>query len=181
LTLNFIHQTLARPLIGLWLGMSRHSWHRSIVANDSPHVHAPGTNPDRVLLAGDGAATGRGVSTHDLGLPGYLARSLTAHTGRATDVDIVVASDMTASKCLVALDGVALDRFDIVVLSLGANEALALTPVDTWVRGLDACWRSSKNRPRKPRPSSSSRFRSSVSTLTSRRPLPELSTGTCNA
>jgi len=52
---------LARPLVGLWLKFSTHSWERHVTAGDSPHVHAPGTDPDRVLLTGDGAATGRGV------------------------------------------------------------------------------------------------------------------------
>jgi GAF domain-containing protein len=127
---------IARPLIKVWLNTSPHSWRRSVIANDSPHVHAPGTNPDRILLTGDGAATGRGVITHDLGLPGYLARSLTAHTGHATDVDIVVTRDMTAATCLTSLAGMNLDQYDIVVLSLGANEALALTSPTTWTYAL---------------------------------------------
>lgn len=76
--------------------------------------------------------TGRGTVTHDLGLPGYLARSLTAKTGRATDVDAVVAGDMTARSCIAALGDVDLDLFDIVVLSVGANEALALMPPRDW-------------------------------------------------
>lgn len=133
---DFVAQLIARPLIGWWLTTSRESWHRRIVANDSPHVHARGTNPDRVLIAGDGPATGWGVATHDLGLPGYLARSLTIHTGRATDVDIVVTGNMTARTCLPAIADLDLDRFDIIVLSLGANEALALTSTSTWVKAL---------------------------------------------
>jgi GAF domain-containing protein len=129
---GFLGHLFARPLIGWWLTTSAHSWLRHVVATDSPHVHARGTNPDRVLLTGDGAATGRGVLTHDLGLPGYLARSLTAQTGRATDVDAVVDGDMTARSCLVALGDVDLDLFDIVVLSVGANEALALMSPGDW-------------------------------------------------
>jgi hypothetical protein len=123
---------LARPLVGWWLTTSPESWRRVVVAADSPHVHARGTNPDRVLVAGDGAATGRGVVSHDLGLPGHLARALTVHTGRATDVDIVVRADMTAESCLPALADIELSQFDIVVLTLGANEALALTATERW-------------------------------------------------
>jgi GAF domain-containing protein len=136
--ITFVSQAVARPLIGWWLSTSAESWHRHVVAADSPHVHAPGTNPDRVLVAGDGAATGRGVLTHDLGLPGHLARSLTEHTGRATDVDAVVAGDMTARTCLAALADVDLDRFDVVLLSVGANEALALTSASAWEESLRA-------------------------------------------
>jgi hypothetical protein len=135
---TFLKQAVARPLIGWWLSTNADSWHRHVVAADSPHVHAPGTDPDRVLIAGDGAATGRGVITHDLGLPGYLARSLTEHTGRATDVDAVVAGDMTARTCLTALTDVDLDRFDIVLLSVGANEALALMSAGAWEESMGA-------------------------------------------
>lgn len=136
-----LERLVARPFISWWLNTSTESWRRLVVANDSPHVHSRGTNPDRVLVAGDGAATGRGVITHDLGLPGYLARSLTEHTGRATDVDIVVRSAMTARTCLPALEDVDLDRYDIVVVSLGVNEALALTPLASWQDALSALLR----------------------------------------
>lgn len=129
---------VARPLIRAWLSTSPHSWERHVVATDSPHLHAPGTDPDRVLIVGDGAATGRGVRTHELGLPGHLARSLTALTGRATDVDIVVDGRMTARQGPAALVGVDLARFDAVVLSFGANEALALIDVDAWCADLSA-------------------------------------------
>ncbi|MBF4600399.1 GAF domain-containing protein [Frigoribacterium sp. VKM Ac-1396] len=129
---------VARPLIRAWLSTSPHSWERHVVATDSPHLHAPGTDPDRVLIVGDGAATGRGVRTHELGLPGHLARSLTALTGRATDVDIVVDGRMTARQGPASLVGVDLARFDAVVLSFGANEALALIDVDAWRDDLSA-------------------------------------------
>jgi GAF domain-containing protein len=124
--------SIGRPLIGMWLATSAHSWRRRMMADDSPHVHARGTNPDRILLAGDGAAAGRGVLTHELGLPGFLARSLSAHTGRATDVDIVVTADMTARSCLAALERADLFRFDVIVLCLGGNEALALLALPEW-------------------------------------------------
>lgn len=129
---------VARPLIRAWLTTSPHSWERHVVATDSPHLHAPGTDPDRVLIVGDGAATGRGVRTHELGLPGHLARSLTALTGRATDVDIVVDGRMTVRQGSAALAGVDLARFDAVVLSFGANEALDLIDVDSWRDDLSA-------------------------------------------
>jgi hypothetical protein len=135
---SHLSQALARPLIKWWLTTNVDSWRRSVIAADSPHVHARGVNPDRMLLTGDGMATGRGVLTHDLGLPGYLARSLSEHTGRATDVDAVVSDDMTARSCLTALADVDLDRFDIVVLSVGANEALELAAAHAWGDALRA-------------------------------------------
>ncbi len=133
---TLIAEALARPLVALWLATSAFSWRRSPTPHDSPHVHAPGVDPDRVLILGDGAAVGRGVRTHDLGLPGYLARSLTALTDRATDVDIVVDARMDVDDALPAVRHVDLSRFDIIVISLGANEALDLMSVRTWSQSL---------------------------------------------
>jgi hypothetical protein len=110
---------VARPLIRLWLARSPDSWQRRPTAGDSPHVHAPGTN-----------------LTHDLGLPGHLARSRTARTGHATDVDIVVDDRMTVRTCAQALADVDLFRYDVVVLSLGHNEALHLMRPAAWRAGL---------------------------------------------
>lgn len=136
--LSAVTHALARPLIRTWLTASPHSWERHVVATDSPHLHAPGTDPDRVLLVGDGVATGRGVRTHELGLPGHLARSLSALTGRATDVDIVVDGRMTVRQGPAAVAEIDLARFDAIVLSFGANEALSLIDVATWADDLSA-------------------------------------------
>lgn len=127
---------VVRPLVELWLSTNPDSWRRQVVAGDSPHVHGPGITLDRVLLAGDGVATGRGVLTHDLGLPGHLARQLSALTGHATDIDVVVDQEMTVLSCEAAIAGVDLSRYDVVVLSLGHNEALALMSVKKWESGL---------------------------------------------
>lgn len=123
---------LARPLIRLWLAYSAQSWQRGVIAADSPHVHAPGVNPHRLLITGDGIATGRGVLTHDLGFPGHLARSLSARTGHATDVDIVVDQNMTVDTCMHAIKGIDLSRYDVIVLSLGCNEVLGLMDPAAW-------------------------------------------------
>lgn len=100
-------------------------------------MHAPGTNPDRVLLVGDGVASGRGVLTHDLGLAGFLARALSAVTHDATDVDIVVDQEMTVLGTRTAMDRLNLSRFDVIIVSIGQNEALALMPVNQWRDQLD--------------------------------------------
>lgn len=119
-------------MIGAWLAHSRYSWRRLPVANDSPHVHAPGSNPDRLLVAGDGATAGVGVLSHDLGLSGYLARRLSLTTGRAADVDIIVRPDHTAQSTLEAIARTELSRFDAIILSVGANEALGLVSPKIW-------------------------------------------------
>jgi hypothetical protein len=119
-------------LVALWLASSRYSWRRLPVAHDSPHVHAPGTNPDRILIAGDGASAGVGVMTHDLGLPGYLARNLSIITKRATDVDIAVRTDMSVAGCLEEIAEVELSRYDLIILSLGMDESLGFKSPRAW-------------------------------------------------
>jgi GAF domain-containing protein len=105
---------------------------------DSPHAHASGADPDRVLLFGSGPAVGYGVLSHDLALPGQLARQISAGTGRGTDVDVVADPDLvvqTAARALIAFD---LGRYDSIVLSIGANNSLLLTSPRVWRRELRA-------------------------------------------
>jgi GAF domain-containing protein len=129
---------IARVLLRSWLAHSPDSWRRRVTAVDPPVVHAAGTDPDRVFMVGDGVASGRGVVTHELGLPGYLARSLTAITGNATDVELVVHPDMTLRSCIEAIASVDLRRFDAVLLSVGHNEVLDLMSVARWTSGLQS-------------------------------------------
>lgn len=99
---------------------------------DSPHVHAPGVDPDRVLLFGSGPAVGYGVLSYDLALPGYLARQLSTITGRGVDLDIVADPEVTVEDSLSLLSSVNLWRYDAILLTIGANNALLLTSVAVW-------------------------------------------------
>lgn len=128
----------ARPLIRGWLKYSTDSWRNLAKPLDWPRVHSPGANPDRLLLAGDGAVAGWGVLAHELSLAGYLARRITVVTGRAVDVDIVAGSGMTAALCLQALSSLDFSRFDAVVVSVGTSEALGLAPLKRWRRDMEA-------------------------------------------
>lgn len=105
---------------------------------DSPHVHASGPDPDRVLLFGSGPVVGYGVLSHDLALPGQLARQISAATGRGTDVDVVADIDLVIQSSLEKLRALELWRYDAIVLSIGANNALLLTSLATWRRELEA-------------------------------------------
>ena len=69
------------------------SWVRQVFRNladvprplDDPRAHASGVDSDRILLFGGGAAVGWGVLSHNLALPGSLARALSDLTGRGAD------------------------------------------------------------------------------------------------
>lgn len=105
---------------------------------DDPHASATGQNSDRILLFGAGLSVGWGVSTHDLALPGFLARALTGLTGRGTDVDIVVHPDILLRGALNRLNAIPLWRYDAIVIVLGINEALQIAPLKAWQRDLSA-------------------------------------------
>jgi hypothetical protein len=77
---------------------------------DSPHVHAPGADPDRVLLFGSGPAVGYGVLSNDLALPGHLARQLSTITGRGADIDVVADPEVTIQGSLALLRELNLSR-----------------------------------------------------------------------
>ncbi|TFD48314.1 GAF domain-containing protein [Cryobacterium frigoriphilum] len=103
---------------------------------DAPQVHSAGIDSDRILLLGCGPALGWGVTSHDLGLAGALARNLTARTGRGVDVDVVAGERMSALDALAAVRPRKLSRFDAVVVTLGINDALALTSGRDWTAQL---------------------------------------------
>ncbi|MFC5928269.1 GAF domain-containing protein [Cryobacterium melibiosiphilum] len=103
---------------------------------DAPQVHSAGIDSDRILLLGCGPALGWGVTSHDLGLAGTLARNLTARTGRGVDVDVLASERMSAADALVAVRCRRLSRFDAVVVTLGINDALALTSGRVWTSQL---------------------------------------------
>ena len=99
---------------------------------DAPHAHASGPDPDRVLLYGSGPSVGYGVLSNDIALPGQLARTLSAVTGRGVDVDVTAHSDVMAHIALAELRGLDLWRYDAIVLTIGVRDALVLTPLRKW-------------------------------------------------
>jgi hypothetical protein len=105
---------------------------------DDPRVHASGVDSDRILLFGSGLTMGWGVLSHDLALPGCLARAVSSLTGRGSDVDVITGDDFCAATAVRELSTVSLGRYDSVVLTLGLNESVVLSPVAAWRRDFDA-------------------------------------------
>ena len=101
-----------------------------------PRVHAMGPDPDRILLVGAGIVRGLGVASHELGLGGHLARRLSALTGRGADIELVGVPSLTVTAARHLVDDLQLDRYDAVVLMLGAREAIGLRNPVVWERDL---------------------------------------------
>jgi lysophospholipase L1-like esterase len=105
---------------------------------DAPRVHAPGPNPDRLLLLGTAAVAGVGVTSHQLGVGGQLARRLPALTGRGVDVELVGSTTMTLQNAHKLLAERSLRQFGAVVLFLGSREGIGFQPMRTWNKDLRA-------------------------------------------
>ncbi|WP_165069486.1 GAF domain-containing protein [Marisediminicola senii] len=116
------------------------AWRRAalVATRDVPRpvgpmgAHASGSNPIRVLLLGSGPAVGWGVLSHDLALPGNIARILSQRTHRGVDVDVVANSTITAHNAIYSLEAQHLPDYDVAILLIGINDALDLAPVRKW-------------------------------------------------
>lgn len=101
---------------------------------DQPRSVADGPSADRILLIGSGPAAGWGVSSHDLALPGAIARAVRARTGRGCIVDVIADVHMTAASLAAVLGGAKLERYDAVVTTVGTNDAVRFTTPGEWHR-----------------------------------------------
>jgi hypothetical protein len=124
------------PVIRAW-GVARELEFATIPRpTDAPQAHSAGLDSDRVLIVGSGPAAGWGVLSHDLALPGSLARALSARTGRGVDVDVVSSSRLTVRAAANSFEGLRLWRYDAIVLTIGSPDALNMTSLRAWRRGL---------------------------------------------
>ena len=78
------------------------------------------------------------MSSHRLALCGQLAEALSKATGRAMDVEYVGAELMNAASALAWLGDRDLSGYDAVVVVMGMNDAVRLTPLKSWERDLRA-------------------------------------------
>ena len=86
-----------------------------------------GDRPVRLLVLGDSTAAGVGVATQDDGLPGSLARELAARWSRGVEWTAVGESGATSRDLVERFLPMALAAdYDLVFLSIGANDALAI-------------------------------------------------------
>ena len=86
-----------------------------------------GPRPIRLLVLGDSTAAGVGVSSQQDALPGNLARSLGSHFGRGVTWTAIGKNGATARDLLRDfIDDATASSYDIVFLSVGANDALTI-------------------------------------------------------
>ncbi len=106
--------------------------------SDVPFGAGAGVDPDRVLVVGAGPAVGWGTSSHDLALPGRVSRRLARRTGRGSHVASLAEPTHRLPAIREALDDLFLENWDVVVVTLGAADAVTLRSPRAWGRELDA-------------------------------------------
>jgi lysophospholipase L1-like esterase len=88
--------------------------------------------PLRLLVAGDSGAAGTGAPTQDQALGGQLVRYLSQkHTVYWC---VLAANGLDSAGLLQLLEATPAARFDVVVLSIGANDATGLLSARRWAR-----------------------------------------------
>jgi hypothetical protein len=131
-----VRRWLLAPLMHGWVVNLERKFVGLPKPRDVPQAHSAGRDSARILIVGGGAAIGWGVLSHTLGLPGALARALSARSGRGADVDVVALSSMTVRSAWRHIDSETLPRYDAVVLTLGIRDAGILTSPRAWQRDL---------------------------------------------
>lgn len=135
---NRVVRTCVRAQMRIWEAVAAEMAQSLARPEDCPRAHAAGPDRARVLLVGSGAAMGWGVRSHDLALPGSLARCLAAVTGRGVDVDVLADRTMTPGEVVDAVRAAGAHRFDAVVVTVGFQAAIGLAPTATWEGGIRA-------------------------------------------
>jgi lysophospholipase L1-like esterase len=88
-----------------------------------------GPDPIRLLVIGDSTAAGVGADTQEDALPGNLARELHDRTGRGVQWRAIGENGATSRDLIERyLDDATATSFDLVFVSVGANDALGLRP-----------------------------------------------------
>lgn len=101
------------------------------------HGERPGPDPLRLLVIGDSTAAGVGAATQESALPGNLARELAERTGRGVRW-LATGRNGATSRDLITtyLDDATAQQWDLVFLSIGANDALGLRPRGAFARDI---------------------------------------------
>lgn len=132
-----VRKTIVSLVAERWLAKSSDSWRTLPIPSGPPVAHSDGPDPDRVLLFGSGISMGYGMNTHDLALPGQLARQVSDLTRRGVQVDVVTGENLTVHNALANLTVARLRELDVVIATPGSLEKLLLMPVATWRARVD--------------------------------------------
>jgi lysophospholipase L1-like esterase len=86
----------------------------------------------RVLVAGDSGAVGVGVATQDEALCGQLVRLLSPH--HTIEWSVLAINGLDSPGLVKLLEDAPTSHFDVVILSMGANDVTCLCAPHRWVQ-----------------------------------------------
>lgn len=121
-----------RPIMRAWYATEIAAGGSSPKPLDAPTVTATQPGADNVLLIGNGPLHGWGVLTHRLAITGHLANECRAETGRPCSVHYIGDEAMTIASTRAWIGDHNLAQYDAVVVVLGMNDAVRLTPLKKW-------------------------------------------------
>jgi len=97
----------------------------------------PGPNPLRLLVLGDSTAAGVGAPTQEVALPGHLARGIAALSERGVEWRAIGENGVDAREFIARyLDDAASETWDVIFITLGANDALGLRSRGAFARDI---------------------------------------------
>jgi len=110
----------------------------TVYPNDANEGTVPGPDPQRVVVLGDWNARGVGITTYELSLAAGVARDVAARTSRGASWKSLTIDDfrVVGVPAAVADDVAAFSGADIVILVLGAAEAMSFDPAREWRENL---------------------------------------------
>jgi hypothetical protein len=123
---------LLRPVMKTWYATEIRAGGSSPKPMDTPIIRATHPDADNVLLIGNGPLHGWGVITHQISITGHLTHETRAETGRPCSVQYIGDETMTIASTRAWIGTHDLTQYDAVVLVLGMNDAVRLTPLTTW-------------------------------------------------
>lgn len=115
----------------IWQGLSVRRNALILPEASGPRSGVAGTGPElRLLILGDSSAAGVGVSTQSVALSGQVVKALASK--RWVSWQLIARSGATTADAIGMLEGVRDQRFDVVLLALGVNDAVRLARLGPW-------------------------------------------------
>ena len=154
--LSFVALAPLLALEGMWI-----RWRTPILPEAGPPhvglVPAPAADASlsagpvsaslKLILLGESTVAGVGARSHEAGLVGRTAAALAAQTGRAVAWRSVGRNGATAAQCLTDLTPqLAGAPADLLVIVLGVNDTIRLTPPAAWQADLHALIQEARSR-----------------------------------
>ena len=94
--------------------------------------HAPGYDPDKLLIVGSGPTLDEDVTNRDALLSGAVAHATSARSGRGCDVDVLTRTDLRAAQVSELIGSLRLGSYDAIIFAVGEYDAIRGTSLTSW-------------------------------------------------